>query len=236
MPSFDDCRCLWVTGKKAKRERDKAAKVKKEEEELKKQDHEAEIARKAREEVEAEMETVRRKALQKEKDQKAAYKLRLAESKRADQLQKQLLQKQAAKLQAKEKHAQEALRRVSTADGDAGDTELLTKAAAAAKEEANLLQVQLERAQEQLQRNANSGTGGTQDDRLCVVCIDAVKNVLLEPCRHVCLCLECSRYDTAKDSGMPSLRVSATVLLAACCCLLLLLLLLLLLQRCVQAD
>jgi hypothetical protein len=64
MPSFDDCRCLWVTGKKAKRERDKAAKVKKEEEELKKQDHEAEIARKAREEVEAEMETVRRKALQ----------------------------------------------------------------------------------------------------------------------------------------------------------------------------
>ena len=32
-----------------------------------------------------------------------------------------------------------------------------------------------------------------RDKRLCVVCVDQVKTVLVLPCKHMCLCVDCAR-------------------------------------------
>lgn len=32
-----------------------------------------------------------------------------------------------------------------------------------------------------------------RDKRLCVVCVDQLKTVLVLPCKHMCLCVDCAR-------------------------------------------
>ena len=32
-----------------------------------------------------------------------------------------------------------------------------------------------------------------RDKRVCVVCVDQLKTVLILPCRHMCLCVDCAR-------------------------------------------
>ena len=37
----------------------------------------------------------------------------------------------------------------------------------------------------------------TGDKRLCVICMEPTNNVLLLPCKHMCLCEECSKLYTS---------------------------------------
>jgi len=38
------------------------------------------------------------------------------------------------------------------------------------------------------------------DDKLCVVCLETVRNTLIAPCGHVCLCFECADIVKSKQS------------------------------------
>jgi hypothetical protein len=58
--------------------------------------------------------------------------------------------------------------------------------ALAAKAEAASHAFELEQLREQTQGESKAG-----DDILCIVCCERRKNLMLEPCRHVCLCEEC---------------------------------------------
>ncbi len=40
------------------------------------------------------------------------------------------------------------------------------------------------------------------EDHLCVVCEDAKKDVILLPCKHLCLCKSCSNFDLIKECPM----------------------------------
>jgi len=43
-----------------------------------------------------------------------------------------------------------------------------------------------------------------EDEGLCVICLDAKKTVLVMPCKHLCMCKEC----TAKTTACPMCRVT----------------------------
>ena len=49
-------------------------------------------------------------------------------------------------------------------------------------------------------------TPPNDDSKLCSVCLDQDKSVMLEPCRHVCLCQECAPMQTS----CPICRVTPT--------------------------
>jgi pyruvate/2-oxoglutarate dehydrogenase complex dihydrolipoamide acyltransferase (E2) component len=66
-------------------------------------------------------------------------------------------------------------------------------AAEQAKEEA--LQ-KLEQQQQQQQQQKKKGTNTDDENLLCVVCWTEHKTILLEPCRHLCLCEAC--YEQVK--------------------------------------
>ena len=42
----------------------------------------------------------------------------------------------------------------------------------------------------------------TDDEHLCVVCEDAKKQVIILPCRHMCLCPKCANFDVIKECPM----------------------------------
>ena len=41
-----------------------------------------------------------------------------------------------------------------------------------------------------------------EDDKLCVICVNSIKNTLIYPCGHMCLCEECSKNPMLKKCPM----------------------------------
>lgn len=50
-----------------------------------------------------------------------------------------------------------------------------------------------------LEGNAVEAPNDTPDDKLCVICTDNLKNVLLLPCKHIAYCVECARNEQLSD-------------------------------------
>jgi len=46
------------------------------------------------------------------------------------------------------------------------------------------------------------------DDRTCVICLDAIKNVVFLPCRHLCACSKCALHVSKSSKLCPVCRTS----------------------------
>lgn len=53
-------------------------------------------------------------------------------------------------------------------------------------------QFELERTREALEQAMQDEHGDDDGERLCVVCMENAKCIMLEPCHHVCLCATCA--------------------------------------------
>merc|ERR1719491_805298 len=49
---------------------------------------------------------------------------------------------------------------------------------------------------------ASQSSGRTQDNHLCVICIERDKNILLLPCKHLCLCSKCFHVNNLTECPM----------------------------------
>ena len=56
------------------------------------------------------------------------------------------------------------------------------------------------------------GAGGPLDDnqRECVVCYSTIKDTVVYPCRHICLCSPCTQVVRMQSSRCPICRAPAT--------------------------
>ncbi len=52
-----------------------------------------------------------------------------------------------------------------------------------------------------------SQLSASDDEHLCVVCEDAKKQVIILPCRHMCLCSNCANFDKIKECPMCRAKV-----------------------------
>jgi hypothetical protein len=51
-------------------------------------------------------------------------------------------------------------------------------------------------------QQSSQASNMTDDEHLCVVCEDAKKQVIILPCRHMCLCPKCANFDVIKECPM----------------------------------
>ena len=54
--------------------------------------------------------------------------------------------------------------------------------------------------------NAAGGAGADENQRECVICFTAVKDTVVLPCRHLCLCQGCSQIVRMQNNACPICR------------------------------
>ena len=68
--------------------------------------------------------------------------------------------------------------------------------------------------------NNNSKSSSSEEDysKLCVICIDKPREIVLIPCGHMCYCVDCSelidkraKYEAPKDKNCPLCRKTITM-------------------------